>query len=73
MTALTGQVTNSAKPAANADVVVVAWPRQDLLEAVPDEGKVETQIVATARTDLLLPSLFAPTRRIAETLVRSRA
>lgn len=50
-TALTGQVANNGKPVLNADVVVVAWPNQDLLEAVPDGGKVETQIVATAKTD----------------------
>lgn len=50
-TALTGTVTSNDVSVPEADVVVVAWPNQSVLESLGDEQKVESQVVATTQTD----------------------
>lgn len=49
--ALTGTVLSNSKPVEGADVVVVAWPNQTILESLGDDQRVETQVVATSKSD----------------------
>lgn len=49
--ALTGTVHNHSEPVDGADIVVIAWPNQTILESLGDDQRVETQVVATSKSD----------------------
>jgi hypothetical protein len=47
-TVVTGQVTTGGHPIAGAQVTLVAWPRQRVLNAVPQGGTAPTHVVGSA-------------------------
>lgn len=49
--ALIGTVLSNGEPVDGADIVVIAWPNQTILESLGDDQRVETQVVATSKSD----------------------
>ena len=50
-TAASGVVTNNGRPEAGADIVLIAWPSQAVLDASPEGGTAPLHIVGTTTTD----------------------
>ena len=49
--AASGVVTNNGRPEAGADVVLIAWPSQRVLDRVPEGGTAPLHILGAATTD----------------------